>query len=387
MTDIPPPAPLERIAVLKRRSGLSWEARGVCNPGVIRLPDGTIGIIYPSCDNDGVGYLGFCRLDEEGRRIIPHTRNRQPLEIVYDSDGVGVGVGFPDGYGDPRVSKIGTWYYIWAKARDNRTLKANRESYGNDFLHQYIGGRQIVAFRTKNFSEIEYLGLHGSHLFDKNSFLHPDLIIIGGIPHLAFFHRIQYTIQVALAPTLDHLREQAFWLDHIARLQNFIMLRPELEWEGAGLAAGWPGSIAGGAPPIAIEPDSLPHWFDQTQRHWLMFYNASGNARTGSIARDRRVGAVIFTTKSHLDLESQPFKVVSRAAEPILLPKEPYELNSRNGEVVFATGAIKTLDNKAVELFYGSGDIIVSKARFDLRQLIEYVRQFDEHATPVARLP
>ena len=97
------------------------------------------------------------------------------------------------------------------------------------------------------------------------------------------------------------------------------------------------------------------------------------------MARDRRVGAVIFTTKAHLDLESQPFKVISRAAEPVLLPREPYELNSRNGEVVFATGAVKTPDNKAVELFYGSGDTIVSKARFNLRELVEYILlRFDQ---------
>lgn len=382
MADIlPPPAPLERIVVLKRRPELAWEARGVCNPGAIRMPDGTIGMVYRSCGNDGVGHLGFCRLDEEGRRVIPRTRDRRPLEIVFN----GERGGFPDGYGDPRLSRIGTWYYIWAKARDDEELKANRDRYDNDFSHQYIGGRQIVAFRTKDFSRIEYLGPHGPHVFDKNSFLHPDLIIIEGVPHLAFFHRIQYTIQVALAPTLDHLREREFWLDHLARLQNFIMLRPELEWEGVGVVRGWPGSISGGAPPIAIEAGSLPRWCNPAQRHWLMFYNASGNSCTGTLARDRRVGAVIFTTKAHLDLESQPFKVISRAAEPVLLPREPYELNSRNGEVVFATGAVKTPDNKAVELFYGSGDTIVSKVRFNLRELVKYILQFDEHATLVAR--
>jgi predicted GH43/DUF377 family glycosyl hydrolase len=382
MADIfPPPPPLERIAVLARRPKLAWEERGVCNPGAIRMPDGTIGLVYPGCGNDGVGHLGFCRLDGEGRDIIPRTRNRQPLKIVFS----GKKGGFPDGYGDPRVSKIGSSYYIWAKARDNQKLKANRERYGNDFSYQYLGGRQIVAFRTKDFSRIEYLGLHGPHVFDKNSFLHPDLIIIEGVPHLALFHRIQYTIQVALAPTMDHLRDHDFWLDHIARLQDFIMLRPELEWEGVGLTAGWPGSISGGAPPIGIEADLLPYWCNQSQRHWLMFYNASGYARVGTLARDRRVGAVIFTTKTHIDLRSQPFKVISRAAEPVLLPREPYELNSRNGDVVFATSAVKTLDNKAVDLFYGSGDVVVSKARFNLRELVEYILQFDEHAAPMAR--
>lgn len=75
----------------------SLGSRRVCNPGVIRMPDDTIGIVYSSFGNDSVGRLGFCRLDKDGRRIIPHTRDRQPLEIVFSRKQQG----FPDGYGAP----------------------------------------------------------------------------------------------------------------------------------------------------------------------------------------------------------------------------------------------------------------------------------------------
>ena len=160
-------------------------------------------------------------------------------------------------------------------------------------------------------------------------------------------------------------------------------MRPELSWEGVRTGEGWPGSISGGTPPLRIESDKLPARYDPSRQYWLMFYNASGSAREGKIARDRRVGAAIFTTKDHLDLESQPFKVVARTAEPVLLPKEKYEFNSPNGDVVFATAAVKTLDNKAIDLFYGSGDIVISKARFDLQELVDYIVQFDEHANPI----
>ena len=52
-------------------------------------------------------------------------------------------------------------------------MKINRETHANDFNGQYMGGRQTVAFRTKDFKSVEYLGLHGPDEFDKNSFLHP----------------------------------------------------------------------------------------------------------------------------------------------------------------------------------------------------------------------
>jgi predicted GH43/DUF377 family glycosyl hydrolase len=373
-----PPAPTERMAVLTPRRELAWEAKGVCNPGVVRMPDRTIGMIYPSYGLDGAGHLGFCRLDEEGRQVIAGTRGRQPVEILVRGDEQL----FPDGYGDPRVSRIGASYYVWVKARNNAELRTNRDRFGNDFAHQYVGGRVIVALRTKDFTRLEYLGVHGPNLFDKNAFLHPDLIMIGGIPYLAFFHRIQYTIQVALAPTLDDLGQHDFWSDHLARLQNFVLLRPRLVWEGVDLTTGWPGSISGGAPPIKISADLLPRWCDRARPHWLLFYNASGSVEGGGPPRHRRVGAVVFTTKVEPNLETHPFEVLARGADPVLVPSEPYELNSRNGDVVFVTGAVKTLDGEAVELFYGSGDVAVSKARFKFAELVDYVLQFDGHGAP-----
>lgn len=373
-----PPDSLERIVILRKRPGLIWEGSGVSNPGVIRLPDGTIAMMYRGCGSNNIGHLGYCRLDKEGRRVLRGTRGRRPLNTRTDVEKKE----FPGGYGDPRLTKAGEWYYIWANARNNDRMKINRQLYANDFNGQYMGGRQTVAFRTKDFKGVEYLGLHGPDEFDKNSFLHPDPVIIDGAPYWAFFHRIQYTIQVALAPTLDFLKDRKPWREHVNHLHDFVMMRPELHWEGVGSGDSWPGSIAGGTPPLLIENDKLPTWYDQSRKHWLMFYNASGNAREGKIAQDRRVGAVIFTTKDHLDLKSQPFKVTARTAEPVLMPKEPYEFDSPNGNVVFATGAVRTLDGRGIDLFYGSGDILISKARFDLQELTNYICQFDEHAQP-----
>ena len=86
---------------------------------------------------------------------------------------------------------------------------------------------------------------------------------------------------------------------------------------------------------------------------------------------------VLLTLKNRLTLNSQPFEIVARAPEPVLLPAARYEFGAPNGDVVFATGAVRTLDGKGVDLFFGSGDVAISKARFDLSQLLEHLCQFD----------
>lgn len=370
-----PPQPTERLALLRERPGLEWEGTGVSNPGVARLSDGSIAMLYRGCGSNNVGHLGFCRLDAEGRHVIAGTRSRHPLNVPSKAERIQ----FPGGYGDPRITRLGEWFIVWANGRNNRQMDYNRRTFGNDFAGQYIGGRQTVAFRTRDFSKLEYLGLHGPDEFDKNSFLHPDPVIIDGTPYLAFFHRVQYTIQVAYAPALHYLKLREPWRQHMEQLDNFVMLEPELRWEGVGADPAWPGSVAGGAPPLAISATLLPEGFDRTRQYWLMFYNASGDPREGLIARDRRVGAILFTTKDRLSLDTQPFEVVARSGEPLLTPQEPYEFDTPNGDVVFCTGALLTLDEQAVDVFYGSGDRLVSKARFDLVELITYICQFDEH--------
>jgi len=369
-----PPEPEERMSALSKREGLAWEGEGITNPGVVRLEDGTIGMVYRGCGSDGNGYLGFCRFDPEGRGVIAGSRSERPLFTPTATDLVE----FPNGYGDPRINKVQDWCYIWANGRNNAALKKSRLKYDNDFRGQYIGGRQTVAFRTKDFESIESLGLYGPDEFDKNAFLHPEQVVIDGVSRIAMFHRVQYSIQVAVADRIEDFHERCFWREHMARIDACTFARPMFEWEGVSVADGWPGSIAGGAPPIEID-NSLLDGVDQVnKRYWLLFYNGSGAPSPGTIARDRKIGALVYTTKTDPDANEQPFNVVMRAPQPILLPKEPYEKNTTNGDIVFVTGAISTLDGTAVDLFYGSGDHRISKSRFNLQELMRYLCQFDE---------
>lgn len=378
---IPLPQPVERGLILERRAGVEWETRGVTNPGIIRLPDDTIAMMYRACSTADLGYMGFCRLDRNGERVIAGTRSDRPLNRRDPRELRE----FPDGCGDPRISIVGNYYYIWANGRDNAQMIRNRAAHGNDFTHQYVGGRQTVAFRTRDFAQLEYLGLHGPAEFDKNSFLHPEAVAIDGSCYHPFFHRIGYSVQVLLVRTIADLARRDIWRRHVSKLEDFALFRPEFSWEGIAQQSDWPGSVGGGNPPLPMPTGSLPRALDHRRRYWLMFYNAAGQPRDGRIARDRRVGAVLLTLKDRLTLASQPFEIVARAPEPVLLPAAPYEFGGPNGDVVFATGAALTLDLKAVDLFFGSGDVAISKARFDLRQLLDYLCEFDGHGKPHGR--
>jgi predicted GH43/DUF377 family glycosyl hydrolase len=366
------PEPIERLLILKKRKGIAWEANAVANPGITRLDDGTLAVVYRAAGKHNDNYLGFCRLDTEGRVVIRGSRRRKPLYQQSQKDIQE----FPEGYADPRINKIGEWYYIWAHGRNNEILNKNRALYDNDFDKQYIGGRQTVAFRTKDFKTVEYLGLYGPREFDKNAFLHPEQVMANGMPHFALFHRIQYSIQLALARTIEEFGRASFWKREMQTLETSTIALPLFAWEGVSLQDNWPGSIAGGTPAIEIESGLLGGRAHPNTKYWLTFYNASGEPRSGQIAQGRQIGAFLYATNT-VSNTHQPFTVIARPPHPVLSPKETYEMNARNGDIVFATGAVRTQDGTGIDLFYGSGDWMISKARFNLSKLIAHISQYD----------
>lgn len=337
------------------------------------MDDGTIAMVYRGVNNALPGHLGICRLDPEGRNVVANTRsghfiNRQSVRELNE---------FPDGCGDPRINRVGSVFYIWANGHNNAQLRRDRKRFGNDFAGQYIGGRQTVAFRTNDFRTFEYLGLYGPDEFNKNSFLLPDAIDVEGKSYFAFFHRLQYSIQVLLVPTLERLQKRDVWHSHVSNLSRFTFMSPKFSWEGVSTAGGWPGSVSGGAPPIRLRNSQLPSHLDRSRSYWLLFYNGSGSPRFGNIARDRRIGVALFTLKAEPDHYSQPFRIIARAPKALLVPQEAYEFDGPNGDVVFATGAVMSLDGNFVDVFYGSGDVVISKARFELATLLDYLVTFD----------
>lgn len=380
MKNVPqPPIPSERMTVLERRPDLAWEATGVSNPGVVRMPDQTIAMVYRGCADDDGSHLGVCYLDPEGQTVLPGTRPDVPIfEQTEESREL-----FPDGYADPRINQIGDEYYIWTFGRNDQVLAKSRNRYDNDFSGQYVGGRQIVAFRTNNFTSLEYLGLYGPDEFDKNAFLHPEKIAINGISYAALFHRVQYSIQVALAKEVDEFQSRELWREHVANLSDFTFAAPAFDWEGATQENDWPGQIAGGSPPIEIDASLLNERGKADQKYWLMFYNAAGQPRPGTYPKDRSTGMLLYTTKQQPNPNTQPFEIIARPPVPVLRPERPEDMGAANGDIVFATGALPSPDGEAIDVFFGSGDSSISKARFGLESLIRFAVQFDGNGNSI----
>ncbi len=102
----------------------------------------------------------------------------------------------------------------------------------------------------------------------------------------------------------------------------------------------------------------------ETPEGWLLFYHGVRNTTSGAIYR---LGLAL------LDAE-EPWKVIRRADEWVLGPREIYERVGDVGGVVFPSGV--TVDEKAdkLNLYYGAADSTVAVATAKLSDCIDYIR-------------
>ncbi len=108
------------------------------------------------------------------------------------------------------------------------------------------------------------------------------------------------------------------------------------EWESQ--------KIGGGAPPL------------KTEEGWLIIYHGKGDNSKYSL----------FTML--LDLK-EPWKVIKRAKNPLIIPTEKYEIEGFFGNVVFSNGVVEK-DGK-VYIYYGASDESSCVAITDIDTLME----------------
>jgi predicted GH43/DUF377 family glycosyl hydrolase len=97
----------------------------------------------------------------------------------------------------------------------------------------------------------------------------------------------------------------------------------------------------------------------ETDEGWLEIYHGVKMTSAGPIYR---IGAVL------LDLE-YPSKVIKRAAQPILSPREEYERIGDVGNVCFACGAVLDDDGR-MKIYYGAADTSICVATCTLDQIL-----------------
>jgi len=111
----------------------------------------------------------------------------------------------------------------------------------------------------------------------------------------------------------------------------------------------WDGQrIGAGAAPI------------YTEQGWLEIYHgADQNSRYC-------LGALL------LDL-NEPWKVIARSEEPIMEPREEYEVNGFFGKVIFTNGHL--VDGDALTIYYGASDSVICGARLSVREILKSLGQ------------
>lgn len=119
------------------------------------------------------------------------------------------------------------------------------------------------------------------------------------------------------------------------------------------------GRVGAGAAPI------------RTDKGWLEIYHGANTEQQYCL------GAFL------MDIED-PSKVLARTLEPIMIPKENYELSGFFGHVVFTNGHV--VDGDRLTIYYGAADEFVCGAHFSIAEILsvldfEIEKEDDEQPT------
>ncbi|GMQ81898.1 MAG: glycosidase [Rhodothermia bacterium] len=317
--------------VLEPDPEIPWATGAVFNPGVWRengtthllfraIPSGYRKISLDTSNPAGptmgfdsyISYIGYASsLDG-----IHFEWRREPFispDSLFDRHGVE----------DPRVSKIDETYLITYTALSSPA-----------FLEP--DGTLIGLATTQDFSFVEKHGDIGPPVPSKDTVVFPRRIR----GRIAMLHRIVPNIQLILFDDLEQLYNppERVWQEHIASLDDCIVMRPEQEWEAKKIGAG----------PTPIE----------TKAGWLLIYHGVDRNHV------YRVGLAL------LDLDD-PRKVIGRSSEPVMVPETPYELVGDVNNVIFPQGAAVIEDT--LHLYYGAADRVIGHASASLPALLDYL--------------
>lgn len=132
------------------------------------------------------------------------------------------------------------------------------------------------------------------------------------------------------------------WLDGLPgrMFGHRVIMEPEQPWEATKIGVGPP-----------------PVW---TEKGWLVIYHGVDEHRV------YRAGAVL------LDLE-EPWRVLGRTRNPILVPERPWEVEGDVPNVVFPEGAVVLGEDLLV--FYGAADKVCGVARVRVDDLVDSLLQ------------
>lgn len=99
----------------------------------------------------------------------------------------------------------------------------------------------------------------------------------------------------------------------------------------------------------------------KTEKGWLEIYHGANDNHMYCL------GALL------LDLED-PYKVLARTDDPIMIPSAEYELSGFFGNVVFTNGHIVEPDGDTITMYYGAADEFVCGAKFSIKEILSLLK-------------
>lgn len=321
--------------ILSPKPGSNWESYAVCNPGVV-YDKGKFTMLYRASAETDVYwiYIGMAESKDgfDFKRVseFPVYTPTQQFEMG-DME-------------DPRVIKMGGWYYITYAARAYPyTLFAQGKG------PKYFGPNASRCLRenltrtglarTKDFKKFESLGaISRDDIDDRDVIIFPEKI--GG--KYWMLHRPAEWVGPKYGTD-----KPGMWItysDSLTRWKNPSKLlakpNPEAAWEEKKIGAS--------CPPI------------KTKHGWLLMYHGVQGVKP---ERYYRQGVLM------LDLKD-PRKIISRPKDFVLEPAEPFEKVGVEENVVFAVGNV--VKDGTYYCYYGGADKAIGVATCKFDDLVDY---------------
>jgi beta-1,2-mannobiose phosphorylase / 1,2-beta-oligomannan phosphorylase len=338
----PKPVKLKRFGpspILSPDPAHAWENSVTTNPGAWYDPqEGRVVMLYRAAGNDSQHVVHFgLAVSRDGYHF---ERFEKPV-LSPSADGLDGGC-----LEDPRIVKMGDYYYITYAARafsPGKYWLNNGSCYKNpdcaDEFPLCVKENHTTSHLliTRDFKTFIRCGMLTNPMFDDR-----DVILFPGKIGGKFYmmHR-----PMEWRGELFGTENPAIWISSADDLLNFanptLLARAVFPWEQ---------KIGGNTPPI------------KTKHGWLTLYHAVGSDKY------YRLGAML------LDLEN-PRQVNYRTREWIFQPETEYETQGYyfGGGVVFPCGKVILGDELFV--YYGAADKYIGLATCKVEELLTYLLQ------------
>jgi len=226
---------------------------------------------------------------------------------------------------DPRITKLGRKYFIFYTCLSTYPPTP--------------GGIKIGVAVTKNFKDMEK---HSVTFFNSKAMAMFPEKIGGKIFGILTVHTDLPPSKICVVSfdKEEQIWLNTYWKDWYSRLDEHVV----------PLSRSGKDQVEIGAPPI------------KTKKGWLLIYSYIKNY----LSPPPTFGIETVL----LDLKD-PSKIVGRYSEPLLVPREEYELYGNVPNIVFPSGAL--VHNGKLFIYYGAADTTCCLATCDLEELVEKV--------------